>query len=102
MSLWAKSNAITSQKQYYYIVVVILCKSTRKKVYYKNIKIGNSPLKSINFVAFRYLAKYVALFNNCYRYQLVDIQKFHKKKIKHHEENFTFCINHRTFIGVEY
>ena len=101
MSLWAKSNAITSQKQYYYIVVVILCKSTSKKIYYKNIKMGNSPLKSINFVAFRYLAKYVALFNNCYRYQLVDIQKFHKK-IKHHEENFTFCINHRTFIGVEY
>ncbi len=40
---------------------------------------GNSPLKSINFVAYRYLAKHVALFNNCYRYQLVDIQKFHKK-----------------------
>ena len=38
MSLWAKSNAITSQKQYYYIVVVILCKSTSKKYTIKTLK----------------------------------------------------------------
>ena len=82
MLLRAKSSAFIKCLVYYTDRQV-------KKLCHKNIKTNNSSLKSINFVAYKYLAKYVALFNNCYRYQLVDIQKFHKK-IKHHEEKIYF------------
>lgn len=34
-----------------------------KKLCHKNIKTNNSSLKSINFVAYKYLTKYIALFN---------------------------------------
>ncbi len=72
-----------------------------KKTCHKNIKTTNSSLKSINFVAYKYLPKYIALFNKCNQNQLVDIQKV-SQNIKHHEEKFTFCINHRIVIDVEH
>lgn len=46
-----------------------------KKLCHKNIKTINSSLKSINFVAYKYLAKYIVLFNKYDRNQLIDIQK---------------------------
>lgn len=46
-----------------------------KKLCHKNIKTTNSSLKSINFVAYKYLPKYIALFNKYDLKQLIDIQK---------------------------
>ena len=46
-----------------------------KKICHKNIKTTNCSLKSINFVAYKYLAKYIVLFNKYDRNQLIDIQK---------------------------
>lgn len=68
MLLRAKSSAFIKYLVYYTDRQV-------KKLCHKNIKTNNSSLKSINFVAYKYLAKYIALFNKFDLNQLIDIQK---------------------------
>ena len=86
----SKLNAIRAQKQWVYRLKAMLLRAKSsafikclvwhtnrqvKKTCHKNIKTTNSSLKSINFVAYKYLPKYIALFNKCNQNQLVDIQK---------------------------